>query len=138
MASITHILDTSAILAHYFDEPGGTEVDALWQNPDNRLAICVLSIPELKTRLRAEVDDEVEIERAFDLYVNQLTIAVPVDRGVACAAVSLRESMPSRLPLFNACIAGCAGRHDCLLVHRDPHMDPLSAALVRRMRLPDR
>lgn len=34
MASVTHILDTSAILAHYFDEPGAAEVDAIWRIAD--------------------------------------------------------------------------------------------------------
>ena len=45
---------------------------------------------------------------------------------------------PSRLPLVDACIAACAGKHHCVLVHRDPHMDALPRAAVRQMRLPDK
>ena len=33
MASVTHILDTSAILAHYFDEPGADEVNVISRMP---------------------------------------------------------------------------------------------------------
>lgn len=138
MPAITHLLDTSALLAHYFDEPGAAEVDAIWQHPENKPAICVLSIPELTTRLQTEVGDAQVVERVIDLYANQLTVSVPVDRAAADLAAGLRESVPSRLPLVDACIAGCAQVHDCLLVHRDPHMDQLPADAVRQMRLPDR
>ena len=138
MPVITHILDTSALLAHYFDEPGAAEVNAIWHQPENRPAICVLSIPELKTRLRAEVSDIAEADHVFDLYVNQLTISVPVDREVADEAALLRESSASRLPLVDSCIAACAKRHNCLLVHRDPHMDLLSAQDIRQLRLPEK
>lgn len=138
MARITHLLDTSALLAHYFDEPGAAEVDAIWQESDNKPAICVLSVPELKTRLREEVDDADEADRAFDLYVNQLTSSVSVDRAVADEAARLRELSPARLPLVDACIAGCASQHGCILVHRDPHLDALSAEAVRQLRLPDK
>ncbi len=137
-ATFTHLLDTSAILAHYFDEPGAAEVDAIWQQPGNRAAICALTIPELRTRLDEELADASEAERAFDLYVNQLTACLPVDRATAHEAMRLRRVSPTRLPLVDACIAGCAKRHDCILVHRDPHMDRLPAKSVRRLRLPDK
>jgi len=138
VAAITHLLDTSAILAHYFDEPGAAEVNALWQQPGCKPAICVLTIPELRTRLHEEVTDSAEADRAFDLYVNQLTTSLPVDRMVADEAMRLRLASPSRLPLVDACIAGCAKRHNCLLVHRDPHMDQLLTESVRQLRLPDK
>jgi len=135
MAAITHILDTSAILAHYFDEPGAAEVDAVWQDKKNRPAVCALTVPELKTRLLVEVDDRAEVNRAFKLYVDELTTSVPVDRAVADEAAALRDSSPSRLPLVDACIAGCAKLHRCVLVHRDPHLAQLPKT-VRQLRLP--
>ena len=138
MASYTHLLDTSALLAHYFDEEGAEEVDAIWQDPANKPVICVLSIAELRTRLLAEVSSVEEVERVYDLYVNELTASVPVDRTVAEEASRLRESTQRRLPLVDACIAGCAKLHGCLLVHRDPHMDQLPKSAVLQMRLPDR
>ena len=138
MAAVTHLLDTSALLAHYFDEPGAEEVDRLWQQPGNKLAISVLSIPELKTRLRGEVADAKEVERAFGLYANELTVSIPVSRAVAEEAVRLREATPRRLPLIDALIAASASNADCVLVHRDPHMDDIPTRLVRRMRLPEK
>ena len=73
MRAVTHVLDTSAILAHYFDEPGAEMVERLWYDPRNRIGLCVLSMPELKGRLTVEVDDPDEVERAFRQYVDELT-----------------------------------------------------------------
>ena len=137
MAAITHILDTSAILAHYFDEPGAAEVDAIWQDRKNVIAICALTVPELKMRLHVEVNERAEVNRAFKLYVDELTTTVPVDREVADEAAALRESAPSRLPLVDACIAGCARRHGCVLVHRDPHLAQLPGSFLQ-LHLPDK
>ena len=136
MPAYTHLLDTSALLAHYFDEAGATEVDAIWQDPSHRPVICVLTIAELRSRLGAEASSPDEAERVFDLYVNQLTASVPIDRSVAEEASRLRESTPKRLPLVDACIVSCAKLHNCILVHRDPHMDQLPESTVRQMRLP--
>ena len=138
MPPFTHLLDTSAILAHYFDEPGAEQVDDLWRERGNRLAICVLTIPELKTRLHQELDVESEAESAFDLYVNRLTVSLAIDTSVAHEAARLREFTPARLPLIDACIAACASVHGCVLVHRDPHMDPLHAGGLQMLRLADK
>ena len=138
MAPVTHLLDTSALLAHYFDEPGAAEVDAIWKESANKPAICVLSIPELKTRIREEIGNTREVERIFDLYVNHLTTSLSVDRRVADEALHLRETTPLRLPLVDACIAACAKKHKCILVHRDPHMDGIPEGWVLRLRLPDK
>ena len=137
MAAITHILDTSAILAHYFDEPGAAQVHAVWQDKTNKPAICALTVPELKMRLHVEVNDPVEVNRAVRLYVDELTTVVPVDRAVADEASILRESSRSRLPLIDACIAGCAKLHRCVLVHRDLHMAQLSG-IVEQLHLPEK
>ncbi len=138
MAAPTHILDTSALLAHYFDEPGAADVDAIWSSSESRPAICVLTIPELATRLDVEVGSSKEVERALGLYIDELTASVDVDRLVADEAVKLRRASPKRLPMVDACIAACAVLHDCLLVHRDPHLDQLPSRSVRQLRLPDR
>ena len=137
MAAITHILDTSAILAHYFDEPGAAEVDAIWKDKKNKPAICALTVPELKTRLLVEVNDRAEVNDAFKLYVDELTTSVPVDRAVADEAAALRDLSPARLPLVDACIAGCAKQHGCVLVHRDPHLAQLPTT-IRQLHLPDK
>ncbi len=138
MSKPTHLLDTSALLAHYFDEPGAAEVDAIWQDSACVTVLCPLSVAELRSRLRVVTIKGPEIERAYDLYVNELTRCLPLDRPVAELADKLRVLSSRRVPLVDACIAATAAHHDCLLVHRDPHLDSLETAGVRMLRLPDK
>ena len=134
---ITHLLDTSALLAHYFGEPGADEVNNLWQEPGNRIGICVLTLPELKMQLRVEVKDSKEVDRVFDIYTKELTIPVIVNRKVALTATGLRESVKARLPLIDAVIAACAKSENAILVHRDHHMATIPQNLVDQIYLPD-
>lgn len=134
--AITHVIDTSAILAHYFDEPGAAIVDELWQGTGSRIGICVLTLPELKGRLTAEVSDRQEVERAFSQYVDDLTANLVVDRETAESAILLRESVDTRLPLVDALIAACARVHSAVLVHRDPHMSSIPEGMVAQLVLP--
>ena len=83
MPKPTHLLDTSALLAHYFDEPGAAEVDAIWQDSANDTVLCVLSIAELRSRLRTVTSNAPEVEKAYHLYVKELTRCLPIDRPVA-------------------------------------------------------
>ena len=138
MVAGTYLLDTSALLAHYFGEPGADEVDRLWREPENKLVISVLSIPEFKTRLALEVRNGKEAMRAFELYINHLTASVPVSRPIAEEAARLREAVSGRLPLVDAVIAATAKRARWILVHRDPHMSLIPERLVAQLRLPDR
>ena len=138
MSAVTHVLDTSAVLAHYFDEPGAAIVDGLWQESRNRIAICVLTLPELRRRLQAEVEGEREIDRAFREYVDELTSSLVVDRAVAESAMTLRREAAERLPLTDAIIAGCAHAAKAVLVHRDPHMESIPQRLVAQIVLPHR
>ena len=55
-------------------------VERLWQDSGNRVAICILTLPELKGRLAEEVPDRHEVERAFSQYVDELTVSLIVDR----------------------------------------------------------
>ena len=89
------MLDTSAVLAHYFDEPGAEISDRLWQDSRNRIGICVLTLPELRWRLQAEIEDEEEIDRAFKAYVDELTSGLVVDRTVAESAMALSARLRS-------------------------------------------
>ena len=112
-------------------------VARLWDDSVNRIAVCVLSLPELKGRLTVEVDDPQEVERAFRQYVDDLTMTLIVDRRTADSAMLLRESADSRLPLVDAVIAGCAHVHSAVLVHRDPHLAAIPRELVTQVVLPE-
>ena len=113
-------------------------VERLWYDSVNRIAVCVLSLPELKGRLTVEVDDPQEVERAFRQYVDELTTTLIVDRRTADSAMLLRESADTRLPLVDAVIAGCAHVHSAVLVHRAPHLASISRELVAQVVLPEK
>lgn len=113
-------------------------VERLWHESVNRIAVCVLSLPELKGRLTVELDDPQEVERAFREYVDELTTTLIVDRRTADSAMLLRESADTRLPLVDAAIAGCARVHSAVLVHRDPRLASIPRELVAQVVLPEK
>jgi predicted nucleic acid-binding protein len=132
---ITHLLDSSAILAHYLDEPGGREVNDLLGQSE-AIALSVVSFPEIKIRLLELVSDASEAERVFKLYSEDLTTPIEVSKEVAEAATRLRELVRPRLPTIHALIAACAKVHNAVLVHRDPHMSAIPTDEVRQLILP--
>ncbi|HEY0966480.1 MAG TPA: PIN domain-containing protein [Opitutaceae bacterium] len=137
---ITHVFDTSAVLAHYFNEPGADEVERIWQDHRNEIGLSALSVTELRGRLGALVSDRGEVERAMRLYTEEITTVLAVDRNVARRAADLRETARVRLPLVDAVIAATAGVSSAILVHRDPHYAALGAAAdaPQQLVLPDR
>ena len=137
MTSVSHVLDTSALLAHYFDEPGAAMVERLWSSRTPRLGVCAVTVPELRGRLTREVAVGSEAANAADVYLNELTVCLPVDRAVAEMAWQLREATPERLPLVDALIAATARAAGAILVHKDPHMAAIPRGLVRQMVLSD-
>jgi predicted nucleic acid-binding protein len=137
MSRVSHVLDTSALLAHYFNEPGAMLLDTLWAEESNRLAISAVTVAELKGRLNHEIADDAEALNAADAYLNELTTCLPVDRATAEAALQLRQATPNRLPLVDALIAATARVAGAVLVHKDPHMSQIPSALVQQMALPE-
>lgn len=133
---MTHLLDTSAILAHYLDEPGADEVENLLAQGPGVVALAAPSWFELDTRLRELVPEAEEREHVFQQYTLSLSTLLPVDAVSCLAAIRLRNAAPSRLPLADALIAGVADAAGLILVHRDPHFDTIPGIKVRR--LPDK
>lgn len=132
MSGVTHVLDTSALLAHYFDEPGADILQKLWSSR-SKLGISAVTVTELKGRLGQEMADSAEAEDALDAYLNELTVCIPVDRAVAELAWQIRISTPQRLPLVDALIAATARAAGAVLVHKDPHMARIPAGLVKQV-----
>jgi len=132
---ITHVFDTSAVLAHYFGEAGAEQLDQLWADPENEIGLCVLSLPELKTRLLEEVRDQEEIDRAFKLYADELTVSLGVNRAVAELAIELRGLSRTRLPLVDSIIAATAACRSATLVHCDPHLAGIPQDRLRQIYL---
>jgi predicted nucleic acid-binding protein len=135
MTRVSHVLDTSALLAHYFNEPGAELVDTLWADESNRLAVSAVTVAELKGRLNLEVADDAEATTAADAYLNQLTTCLPVDRATAEVAWQLRQAAHNRLPLVDALIAATARVAGAVLVHKDTHMSQISPEVVAQIAL---
>ncbi len=135
MSEITHLLDTSALLAHYFDEPGADKVQKLWTDTRQKPGISAVTKPELRGRLSRELASTREAEDAAQGYLGELTVCLQVDRAVAEMAWQIRAATPQRLPLVDALIAATARAAGAILVHKDPHMARIPAALVKQLML---
>lgn len=133
---ITHVLDTSAILAHYLGEPGADDVNAILARGPDTTGISLIALVELRGRLAEVVADPQEAERAFKLYSEMLATVLPFSRETADAAMDLRAATRPRLPLVDALVAASAKQHAAMLVHRDPHMATIPASLVSQIMLP--
>lgn len=133
MSAITHVLDTSALLAHYFDEPGAEAVQNLWGSPGLKPGISAVTVTELRGRLDLELSDSKEAERAAEAYLGDLTVCLPGDRAVAELAWQIRAATPRRLPLVDALIAATARAAGAILVHKDPHMARIPPELVEQL-----
>jgi predicted nucleic acid-binding protein len=129
----SHLFDTSALLTHYFDEPGAAIVQDIWETYPNSIGISVLTIPEFRRRLWIEIEDTAEIDYACHRYFNLLTRSVPIDRAVAELVEHIRVSTEKRIPLIDALIATCARSAGAVLVHKDPHMAVIPEGVVSQI-----
>lgn len=130
-----YLLDTSALLAHYRQEAGWEEVQALLQAGGMELLVASVSLTEFGRRMRELGAVEHEVEDVLSNYQLLLTEVVAVDALVARAAFVLGCRTPRRLPLADALIAAAAQARDAVLVHRDEHMRPIPIELVRQQEL---
>ena len=130
---MTHLLDTSAILAHFLDEPGADEVASLLARGPGSVALAAPSWVELDTRLGELMPGLEERHNVFRQYTVSLTTLMPVDAESCLAAIRLRSSASGRLPLADALIAGVAEAAGLILVHRDPHFDKIPGLNVLRL-----
>ncbi|NBU11575.1 MAG: type II toxin-antitoxin system VapC family toxin [Proteobacteria bacterium] len=132
---ITHVLDTSALLAHYLREPGAEEVNVILARGPEENGVSLVTLVELRGRLAELLADPLEAERVFKLYTETLTATVPFTGETAEAAMELRAATRPRLPLVDALIAASAKELGATLVHRDPHMDGIPKTLVNQRML---
>ena len=135
---MTHLLDTSAVLVHFFNEPGAEQVEALLAGGPEVACLAAPSWAELDRRLHEIIPDEAEAARMLRYYTRSLCGFAAVDESAALAAMQIRRCCSSRLPLVDALIAGCASSNGLVLVHRDKHMDAIPSDLVTLLRLPFR
>ena len=103
-----YLLDTSALLAHYRQEDGWQEVQALFETDEADLIAASVSLTEFGRRLRELGANETEAEEVLSAYQLLFTEIASVDVAVARAAFVLGSRTPRRLPLVDALIAAVA------------------------------
>jgi hypothetical protein len=131
---ITHLLDTSAWLAHALHEPGSDVVAGLLLNADHQVGVSVLSLFELHGRMR-QLGAEDRFNEIVADYKTLFAAILAVDEPVANRAVDLRRAAGARVPAIDAFIAATAAHHNAVLVHRDPHFSSLPEEAVRQQAL---
>lgn len=121
---ITHVLDSSAWIAHLQREPGWEMVSDILADPETAVGISALSLVELHARLRS-AGDEHKFGEVLQDYRELFAQIIPVSEAIALRAVALREGAAARVPAVGALIAATAAQHSAALVHRDPHLAAL-------------
>lgn len=134
---MTHLLDTSAFFAFFFDEPGRQRVEELLREPAVEVGLSTLTSVELWARLRAEGRDTV-FEQEWEDYLPLFERIVAVDFPLCLKAIELRRAATSRLPTIDSLIAAAAANYDAVLVHRDPHFTSIPSHLLKQELLPEK
>jgi predicted nucleic acid-binding protein len=134
---VTHLLDSSAFFAFFFDEPGRQRVEELLHEPAVEMGLSALTSVELWARLRAEGRDMV-FEQEWEDYLPLFERIVSVDLSLCLKAIELRRAATSRLPTIDSLIAAAAAKHDAVLVHRDPHFKSIPGHLLKQEILPEK
>lgn len=134
--TVTHVLDTSALLAYYLKENGWEVVHDLIFNPECFPRVSSMTWLEFQTRLPALTADIQERREVVDIYRALLGEGIPADDTISTRAFVLRQASQGRLPNMDALIAATAAEHDAILVHRDPHMAGIPSAVVPQCVLP--
>lgn len=131
------LLDSSAVLAFYFGEPGAERVRDILSDERTPVVLSALMAAELWSRLRAEGAEE-RFEDGWR-HLSELASAVlPVSLPVVLGSIALRRAATACLPHIDALIAATAAEHGAVLVHRDPHFSNIPADVLKQERLPDK
>jgi predicted nucleic acid-binding protein len=130
-----YLLDTSALIAHYRQEPGWEQVQAIFDDSSATVIVASVTLTEFARRLLELGADEAEIQQTLADYQALFSDIVPVDIAVAMAAFEIGCRTPQRLPLVDALIAAAAQARGARLVHRDSHMTAIPAEVVRQLSL---
>ncbi len=133
---MTHLLDTSDLLAHYLAEPGATLVQALFDNTAVVAGTSILALCEFELRLHQLGMDAATRAGEVSRYRALLSEVVPVDEAIRSEAVRLRISATARASAMDTLIAATATACGATLVHRDPHFTAIPASELKQEILP--
>ena len=132
---MTHLLDSSALLAFYFNEPGAERVRDLLFDEGTTVGLSVLTAVEFWARLR-NVGAEPVFQATWSYFVGIMSDIRPVTSPVVLESIQLRRAASARLPTIDALIAATAAVHGAVLVHRDPHFAAIPAGRLKQEVLP--
>ncbi len=130
-----YLLDTSALLAHYRQEAGWEQVQALFEQEGARLYLCALSLPEFGRRLYDLGASDEEVTETLAAYRALFDDILSVDESVAHKALEITRATPARLPLIDALIAAAAAQAQATLVHRDRHLSAVPETMLASLDL---
>ncbi|HTV43183.1 MAG TPA: PIN domain-containing protein [Candidatus Sulfotelmatobacter sp.] len=133
---MTHLLDTSALLAHYLAEPGATRVQALFEDATAVTGTSIVALFEFEIRLHQLGVDPATRMAETNRYRALLSEIVNVDEAVRTEAVRLRTGATARASAMDTLIAATASLRGATLVHRDPHFMVIPAAMLKQEALP--
>ena len=133
---MTHLLDTSALLAHYFAEPGAERVQALFEDYAVVAGASILSLYEFELRLHQLGADAATRAAELSRYRALLDEVVDVDEAVRGEAIRLRTGAIAHVAAMDILIAATASLKKATLVHRDPHFAAIPATLLKQEVLP--
>lgn len=128
------VLDTSALLAFYFGEPGEGRVGALLGDAGARVCISALTVGEFWSRFRSR-GVEARFDEEWGRVRELLGEIIPVSAEIVLISCALRSATRERLPYIDALIAATAVVRGATLAHRDAHFESIPAGLLRQTRV---
>lgn len=127
---MTHLFDTSALLAFYFDEVGAEDVSALLAGGRAQNGVCCVSGIEFWSRLRhLGADSRYAAEWA---EIETMASMLPVTTDVMACALEIRHACERRIPTVDLLIAATAAQARLTLVHRDPHFLAIPESILQQ------
>jgi predicted nucleic acid-binding protein len=129
---MTHLLDTSALLAHYLAEKGAERVQQLFENDQVVTGTSILALFEFELRLAEMGLGSTARAAEVDNYRTLLDRVCQVDETVRIEAIRLRTNASQRISAIDVLIAASASGNEATLVHRDPHFAAIPAHLLKQ------
>ena len=118
---MTHLLDTSALLAHYLAEHGAERVQSLFEEAAVVTGTSILALYEFELRLHQLGVDAATRTVELSRYRMLLNEVVDLDEAVRSEAIRLRTNATAHVAAVDVLIAATASLKNATLVHRDPH-----------------
>ncbi|MBX3734771.1 MAG: PIN domain-containing protein [Verrucomicrobiae bacterium] len=128
---MTHLMDSSAFFAYFFNEPGRVRVEEILRNTTHSPGLSILTATEFWACLKRQ-GNSAAFEQEWQEHRPLFDEVVPVDWAVTHQGILLREAVRTRLPAMDALIAATAVVRDAVLVHRDPHFLEIPPSLMRQ------